>query len=128
MLKSFFLITAACIATASALVWDAKIIEPKTGTKLTAGQTYTVKWNTEVAGMKIPDTVSGQIYLGYRGSDKPEDEHLDWKLAKDFPLSAGSVIVSIPEDLETRDTYIMSLMGDTGNISPYFTITANNDN
>lgn len=58
MLKSFFFVTAACMATASALVWDAKIIEPKAGTKLISGQTYTVKWNTEVAGMKIPDTVS----------------------------------------------------------------------
>jgi hypothetical protein len=43
------------VAAATALVWDATILSPNKDTVLTAGQSYTVTWETEVAGYHIPD-------------------------------------------------------------------------
>ena len=37
-------------------------------------------------------------------------------------MNSGSQPVRIPCDLETKDSYIIVLMGDSGNASPKFTI------
>jgi hypothetical protein len=49
---------------------------------------------------------------------------LEWELASGFDLNKGSQVVTLPADLETKRTYIIVLMGDSGNASPQFTITA----
>ena len=49
---------------------------------------------------------------------------LDWDLATDFPLNSGAQTVTLPPDLETKTSYIIVVMGDSGNASPKFTIKA----
>jgi hypothetical protein len=51
----------------------------------------------------------------------------DWELASGFKLDAGSQEVKIPRDLQTRNSYIIVLIGDSGNASPQFTIDSIRD-
>ncbi|KAG0184592.1 hypothetical protein DFQ28_010879 [Apophysomyces sp. BC1034] len=103
------------------MVWDAPITSPKRNDKWRAGQQYMVKWETTVAGMKIPPKTPGTITLGYRQGSSM-NEHLQWSLASGFDLSTGHVLVTLPKDLETRKRYIIVLFGDSGNASEEFTI------
>lgn len=67
----------------------------------------------------------GSIILGYLSDDKKDmNEHLDLDhpLATGFMLTDGSHDIVIPNVAE-RKTYIIVLMGDSGNASPKFTIT-----
>lgn len=127
--SSFILFFFACILTlASALVINPKITSPSTGTKWRAGREFTVKWDTTYNDGKkdvpIPDSYKGAIKLGYLENDDPYNEHLYWDLAKGFKLNAGSQKITLPDDLPTRTSYIIVLMGNSGNASPKFTIRA----
>ncbi|KIJ27672.1 hypothetical protein M422DRAFT_99715, partial [Sphaerobolus stellatus SS14] len=66
---------------------------------------------------------TGIILLGYLDNNGSYDEHLDINdpLARGFPLIAGSVPVIVP-NVPPRDTYVVVLIGDSGNISPEFHI------
>lgn len=83
------------------------------------------------------------IKLGYLEGDSPNEHlckchsvsfirgtltdiiiHKDWDLASGFPLNKGAQSVTLPSDLETKKTYIIVLMGDSGNASPKFLIQA----
>ncbi|KAI9264166.1 hypothetical protein BDA99DRAFT_437680, partial [Phascolomyces articulosus] len=94
---------------------------PNSGTKWRAGETYTVQWKTTVLGENIPDNVNGTIKLGFL-EEGSISENLRWDLAKDFRLNSGSQSVTLPGDLETKISYIIVVMGDSGNASPKFTI------
>ncbi|ORZ09621.1 hypothetical protein BCR42DRAFT_423798 [Absidia repens] len=97
---------------------------PSSGTKWRAGDKRTVTWDTNVEGGPIPDDYKGTIKLGYLDPKDGPSEHLKWELASEFDLNKGSQVVTLPNDLETKRTYIIVLMGDSGNASPQFTITA----
>lgn len=53
---------------------------------------------------------------------------LEWELGSGFPLTKGSYEVTLPSDLEERNTYIIVLMGDSGNASEQFTIKSKASN
>ncbi|KAI8889719.1 hypothetical protein K501DRAFT_266509 [Backusella circina FSU 941] len=123
MLLASILSLSSIVATATAVVWDATILSPTNETVLTAGQTLTVTWETEVAGYQIPDDVRGMLVLGYL-TNNPVNEHLHWTLAERFKLNSGSIDVTLPDDLESMDNYILALLGDSGDVSEKFTIKA----
>ncbi|KAI7901986.1 uncharacterized protein BX663DRAFT_404001, partial [Cokeromyces recurvatus] len=120
------------ISLTSALVINPKITVPNSHTKWRAGNTYIVKWKTTYQdygsnkAIPIPDDYKGTIKLGYLDERKdPYNEHLLWDdLASGFKLNAGSQTITLPSDLETKTSYIIVLMGDSGNASPKFTIQA----
>ncbi|KAF8171984.1 hypothetical protein K438DRAFT_186601 [Mycena galopus ATCC 62051] len=82
----------------------------------TAGQTETVTWNAS----GIPAGVTGMIQLGYLDPNSA-GEHLSTILASGFNLTDEKANIVVPS-VVTRTTYILVLFGDSGNISPEFTI------
>ncbi|KAJ3866856.1 hypothetical protein EV359DRAFT_8873, partial [Lentinula novae-zelandiae] len=99
------------------------ITSPSASTIWQVGQTVTVTWDTT----NLPPTSqltdpNGTIVLGYMASST-DSEHLmiDSPLAQDFALSDGNVSFIVPS-VVTRSDYIIALFGDSGNISPTFTI------
>jgi len=101
--------------------------------KITSPSATTI-WHTGQKGVNVtwevtPDATgyNGNLLLGWLFANYTEDpnEHLSaTPLATGFPLSAGSVSFDIPcsADIPSRDSYIVVLMGDSGNASPQFTI------
>ncbi|KAI9488710.1 hypothetical protein BDB00DRAFT_32097 [Zychaea mexicana] len=120
---TFLMMMLLLASAASALVWNPEIITPSARTKWRAGETYTVQWKTTVVDMDIPDGVNGTIKLGYL-EEGSINEHLYWDLASAFPLNSGAQSVTLPSDLETKKSYIIVVMGNSGNASPKFTIKA----
>ncbi|KAI9271422.1 hypothetical protein BY458DRAFT_509419 [Sporodiniella umbellata] len=127
-ISSFILFFFFLISIAHAIVINPAITAPTSGTKWRAGQTFVVKWKTTYFdGQKqvpIPDTQTGVIKLGYFEKNDRYNEHLLWDLASGFKLNSGSQSVTLPNDLETKRSYIVVLMGDSGNASKQFTISA----
>jgi hypothetical protein len=111
-----------------AIVINPTITVPNANTKWRAGGTFVVKWETTYNDgekqVAIPSAQKGYIKLGYLENDDPYNEHLLWDLASDFNLDSGAQSITLPSDLETKRTYIIVLMGDSGNASPKFTIRA----
>jgi hypothetical protein len=66
------------------------------------------------------------IILGYL-TENPVNEHLHWTLAERFKLNTGSINITLPDDLEPMDNYIVALFGDSGDKSEKFTIKAKGD-
>ncbi|CAO3609749.1 unnamed protein product [Cunninghamella echinulata] len=123
--KSILLVLTTLIAFSYSIVLNPTILYPSANTKWKAGESYTVTWDTEnVLGGPIPADYKGTIMLGYLTKEDGSNEHLKWKLASDFPLNQGSYKVTLPPKLETRKTYIIVLMGNSGNASKQFTILA----
>ncbi|KAI8086481.1 uncharacterized protein BX664DRAFT_335905 [Halteromyces radiatus] len=123
--KSILIILVTFVTLSFAIVLNPHITSPTSSTKWRAGSQHTITWDTEnVAGGPIPDTYKGTIKLGYLDPKDGPNEHLQWELASDFLLNKGSQVVTLPADLETKRTYIIVLMGDSGNASPQFAITA----
>ncbi|KAG1452495.1 hypothetical protein G6F56_007806 [Rhizopus delemar] len=116
----------ALLSLAQAMVINPVITSPTTGTKWRAGGTYIVKWETTYFDgekqVPIPSIEKGYIKLGYLEDSDPDNEHLLWDLAGGFNLDSGSYSVTLPSDLETKRSYIIILMGDSGNASKKFTI------
>lgn len=113
---------------ASAIVINPKITTPNSGTKWRAGQTVTVKWDTTYfdgsGNVPIPESSQGTIKLGYFENGDEYNEHLYWDLATGFSLASGSQTVTLPGDLVTKTSYIIVLMGNSGNASAKFVIRA----
>ncbi|KAI0754868.1 hypothetical protein C8Q80DRAFT_1093582 [Daedaleopsis nitida] len=130
MFASKFLFALAAVATtvsAAALdVTAPPITSPKAGDHWIVGSVQTVTWEVPTASVGQ----NGIIFLGYV-EDGSLNEHLDvgechshtlyHPLAQGFPIAAGAVNVTVPV-VVPRDNYIIALLGDTGNISPKFTI------
>ncbi|KII86646.1 hypothetical protein PLICRDRAFT_30891 [Plicaturopsis crispa FD-325 SS-3] len=94
---------------------------PTAGASLPVGSKQNITWDTS----SIPASsanVSGVLLLGQRANDS-ENLDINHPLASQFPLSQGSVEVTIPQR-DNADNYIIVLIGDSGNASPEFTITA----
>ncbi|KAJ3754489.1 hypothetical protein EV360DRAFT_16407, partial [Lentinula raphanica] len=104
-------------------VFDPPITSPTASTVWQVGQTVTVTWDTTnlPPASQLTDP-NGTVVLGYMTSPT-DSEHLmiDSPLAQDFPLSDGQVSFTVPS-VVSRTDYIIALFGDSGNISPTFTI------
>ncbi|KIJ31524.1 hypothetical protein M422DRAFT_121206, partial [Sphaerobolus stellatus SS14] len=94
---------------------------PTAGVDWPVGSSQTVTWDTS----EVPPgfTGTGMILLGYLDNNGDYDEHLDINdpLARGFPLTTGSVVIVVP-NVPSRNTYIVVLIGDSGNISGEFHI------
>ncbi|KAI0372271.1 hypothetical protein BV20DRAFT_940446 [Pilatotrama ljubarskyi] len=102
-------------------VFRPQITAPKAGDVWTVGTVQTIAWDTS----NIPaanQNQTGLILLGFI-EDGSIDEHLNTTnpLASNFPITAGSVSVNVP-DVTPRDDYVVVLFGDSGNTSPQFSI------
>ncbi|KAJ7505130.1 hypothetical protein B0H11DRAFT_2186623 [Mycena galericulata] len=95
-------------------VYAPPITNPTSSSVWTVGEVETVTWNAT----GIPAGVTGQIQLGYL---TPGNEHLSVILASGFNLTDEKVNVTVPA-VVSRTNYIVVLFGDSGNISPTFTI------
>ncbi|KAI9062012.1 hypothetical protein FKP32DRAFT_1574838 [Trametes sanguinea] len=98
------------------------ITSPKAGDVWPIGSTQSVTWDTsKIPPLAVNQTVS--LYLGYI-NDPSGNEHLDFDhpLAANVPITAGSALVTVP-DVTPRDDYVVDLYGNSGNISPKFTIS-----
>ncbi|EAU85843.2 hypothetical protein CC1G_05060 [Coprinopsis cinerea okayama7 len=105
-------------ANKNLIVINPKITTPRQDSYWTKGSRQIVTWDTD----KIPlekATATGLILLGYSTPDD-DSEHLD--IASGFPLTDGSIEVTVPADVASRDNYFIVLFGDSGNVSPKFTI------
>jgi len=103
-------------------VWSPKITSPTKGAVWCEGSTVSVTWDTSNPPAQVTDP-SGTIFLGYElsGGSGGENLDVDHPLASGFPLSQGQVSFKVPY-VKHRDSYIVVLMGDSGNGSEEFTI------
>ncbi|KAL6302859.1 hypothetical protein BKA93DRAFT_381266 [Sparassis latifolia] len=96
-----------------------QITYPTTGAVWIPFTNQTVTWDTSnIAPADANNT--GLLLLGY---NEANSEHLDiqYPLATQFPIGAGSVDIVVP-NVTLRTDYIVVLFGDSGNASPEFTI------
>ncbi|SPO28346.1 uncharacterized protein UTRI_04743 [Ustilago trichophora] len=103
------------------LVYNPHITSPVASTVWTAGQSYTVEWDSSDIPVEA-ESYKGMIKLGYTPADGAGGLNLHWTLADGFPIKDGKVQVTLPEDLKQRNDYIVVVMGDSGNASEKFTI------
>ncbi|KAH9933250.1 uncharacterized protein BXZ73DRAFT_21330, partial [Epithele typhae] len=96
------------------------IIVPTAQTMWTVGEKETVTWDTSVLEGVTPSNPNGTLLLG---TFVDGQEHLmgESPLATDFSLFDGNVTLTVPSVAPGKD-YIVCLIGDSGNISPAFTI------
>ncbi|KAH8825174.1 hypothetical protein DL96DRAFT_1612175 [Flagelloscypha sp. PMI_526] len=107
------------------IVFDPPVTKPSKGTVWTVGQKQTVTWDTSV----LPEDSkaakpTGNLILGYI-LDGQVNLHLDIDnpLAENVQLWDGKAEVTVPK-VKARSTYIVVLMGSSGNKSAQFTIKA----
>jgi hypothetical protein len=97
------------------------VTEPSDKTVWKVGSKQTVKWDTSNLPPKENITnIHGTVLLGFL-TDDSENLMSDTPLAKGFSLLDGQVEITVP-NVEPRDDYIVALIGNSGNISPKFTI------
>ncbi|KAJ7021583.1 hypothetical protein C8F04DRAFT_1273439 [Mycena alexandri] len=114
----FLLFSVATILAApldSRTVFAPPITSPTAQTVWKVGAVETV---TNATG--IPAGVTGKIMLGFLSSTS-EGEHLSATLASGFNLTDQKVDVTVPS-VAPGTQYIIVLFGDSGNLSPTFTI------
>ncbi|KAJ7147136.1 hypothetical protein C8R43DRAFT_542564 [Mycena crocata] len=117
----FFLLS--CVLAApldTRTVYAPPITNPTSSSVWTVGKKETVTWDAT----GIPPGVTGEIRLGYLEPGNPS-EHLSVALASGFNLTDEKVEVTVPA-VVTRTSYIVVLFGDSGNMSPEFTIQGSN--
>ncbi|KAK7690383.1 hypothetical protein QCA50_007041 [Cerrena zonata] len=98
------------------------ITKPDGSTTWKVGDTVQVTWDT--SGLPPPANVTNPTAKIILGSLEGTDENLmfDTPLAQGFSIFAGTVSFSVP-DVPPKENYIVCLFGDSGNISPIFSIT-----
>ncbi|KAL8279038.1 hypothetical protein RQP46_008496 [Phenoliferia psychrophenolica] len=100
---------------------------PTAGTVWQAGGQGYITWNQSLPSGVSQSDVShnARLVLGYT-SDSSVGLHLDvdHPLGTNIPLynSTPYYAFTLPSDLPTRSTYILSFQGSSGNLSPEFTI------
>jgi hypothetical protein len=123
-----FMLFAVLFTLTSAIVINPTITSPKAGDKWRSGGDFTVTWDTTyndgTKDVAIPEGTMGRIMLGYLEKGDQYNEHLQWTLKTEVHLSTGSQKITLPSGLSTKTSYIIVLMGDSGNASPQFTIRA----
>ncbi|KAF5314798.1 hypothetical protein D9758_014740 [Tetrapyrgos nigripes] len=91
------------------------ITSPVAGDVWVVGQQRTVTWDTSNAPARITNII-GQIIL------RKGEETVDFDLETCFDIRIGQIQVTVPE-VADGDDYNLILLGDSGNVSPDFTIT-----
>ncbi|KAH9923462.1 uncharacterized protein BXZ73DRAFT_103895 [Epithele typhae] len=111
---------AASVAALPSAVVSPHITAPHAVDVWPAGSVQTVSWDTT----DVPAGAVADIFLGHF-EDGSESEHLDLAnpLATDVDLTLGSTQVTVPS-VTPMESYIVALVGSSGNISPEFSITA----
>ncbi|KAF9532543.1 hypothetical protein CPB83DRAFT_626976 [Crepidotus variabilis] len=105
----------AVIQRAAQDVYSPHITSPTAGVVWTSGQTQTVTWDTSDAPAHITNRI-GRIVLRKGATTTP------LVLADNFDILDGKAQVTVPNVVAGSD-YEVVLFGDSGNISPEFTIT-----
>ncbi|KAJ7643995.1 hypothetical protein FB45DRAFT_737054 [Roridomyces roridus] len=113
-LASLFLTVVLGVPLEPRTVFAPPITSPTSTSVWKVGQVQTVTWNAT----GIPTGVQGKIQLGFLTE---ESENLSQILAEGFNLTDEKVNITVP-DVVSRTNYIVVLFGDSGNISPKFTI------
>ncbi|KAF8893774.1 hypothetical protein BD779DRAFT_1797777 [Infundibulicybe gibba] len=93
------------------------ITSPENGDAWVVGQTVQVTWDTSNAPTQITNP-KGKIYLR-----KAEMTLLNVVLAEGFDILLGAINVTVPAVAPDSD-YRVVLMGDSGNFSPFFSISS----
>ncbi|GAA6021848.1 hypothetical protein JCM10207_004517 [Rhodosporidiobolus poonsookiae] len=114
---------------ATLIDYQPAITSPSGGEVWIAGNEYTASWNQELpSGIALQNvSQTADLVLGYTVEGETS-LHLSWTLAQDIQLYApnpASVTFTLPSDLETRDSYLLVLLGSTHNQSGKFTILNN---
>jgi len=99
-------------------------IEPAGGESYPVGSARTAEWDTSSIPAEAQN-YTGSLYLGHSDGES-SDEHLDIShpLAYGFRLTDGEVNYTIPANATALNSYFLVLVGDSGNKSPSFSITA----
>jgi len=88
---------------------------PNNKTVWIVGQHHNVTWDTSEAPVNITNKI-GMIFLRKGGLTT------NLSLASNFSILLGRIAVEVPL-VETGSDYQVVLFGDSGNFSPFFTIT-----
>ena len=107
------------------IVYNPPVTTPASKQVWYAGREEVVKW--QVDQDKIPAEANNfkvTIKLGYIPKNGEGGYNLKWTLAKGINITDEEAEVTLPSDLQTRDDYIIVVMGDSGNRSMKFTIKA----
>jgi len=95
---------------------------PTRGVRWIVGHTQTVTWDTSQLPAQISNP-SATVVLGWLDSSGGYNLQLRSPLASGIPITAGKAVIKVPS-YPDRDTYIIAVIGSSGNISPTFTITS----
>ncbi|KAJ7486635.1 hypothetical protein FB451DRAFT_1337443 [Mycena latifolia] len=115
------LMSAAALAAATPLtlskrdVYTPPVTYPHAGTVWTVGQKHNVTWDNTNPPVNITNKI-GRIML------RKGDLTTPVILQENFSILLGRIEVKVPW-VEDGDDYQVVLFGDSGNFSPYFTIT-----
>jgi len=103
-------------------VWAPPITYPTVGIVWKTGSTVTVTWDKSSPPAEVTNPI-GSLLLGFMNPDGSGGENLDIDnpLASGFKLTDGNVTFKVPQ-VQTKTNYIVALIGDSGNVSPQFTI------
>lgn len=81
-------------------VWVPPITYPTNTTVWAVGGTYNVTWNTSTKPSEVTNP-TGEVYLRYGGATQ------DYPIAQGFPLTAGTVNVTIPLDTSPNADWVI---------------------
>ncbi|KAF9261186.1 hypothetical protein L218DRAFT_961661 [Marasmius fiardii PR-910] len=95
-------------------VYVPRITSPNASTVWTAGSKVNVTWDTSDAPAQIGNRASVELHKASPFANLG-------KLVQDFDLRAGFVEVTVP-NVQPASDYSITLFGDSGNISPLFSI------
>lgn len=97
------------------------VTEPTESTVWVVGTTQTVKW--DISDLPPRENISnplGKVVLGFL-TDDSYNLSIDSPLAEGFDILDGKVDITVPQ-VESKDNYIVAVIGNSGNISPMFRI------
>ncbi|GAA5886781.1 hypothetical protein JCM5296_006400 [Sporobolomyces johnsonii] len=108
------------------LDYQPSFTSPSGGEVWIAGGQYSASWDqTLPSGVNQSEVAqTADVLLGYK-LDNETSLHLYWTLASDVPLYApnpNTVSFTLPTNLTTLDSYILTLVGSTHDQSAEFTI------
>ncbi|KAF8591332.1 hypothetical protein K439DRAFT_1627051, partial [Ramaria rubella] len=98
-------------------VFDPPILYPNAATVWFAGQSHNVTWDTSGLPSTLPNGSMIQLRIA-----RSSTIFVPVTLASNFSLVDGREPITLPENLMPRDDYEIVLFGDSGNVSPAFTI------
>ncbi|THH18120.1 hypothetical protein EW146_g2817 [Bondarzewia mesenterica] len=111
----FSLVAATPIVLIPLDIYTPPVLDPHTGTVWTVGNQYNVTWDTSNPPAQITNRFGSSIVL------RKGPLITNHTLASEFDILLGTIGITAP-DVVPGDDYAVVLFGDSGNISPAFTI------